>query len=163
MITEIVIHKSLIDEFKQDALGFYPHEHIQAILGRQFGSKLIVYAFYDLNNLERSKNEREVSIRFDAPEIEIEDTKYKYFGNIHSHPDGPLKYSKWDAQEFVSRQEELIIYDRGYQVELLSEKIMGIMQINKLKAGCQWGIVFYNEDLEIIPLVISETSDKKGA
>lgn len=160
IITEIVIHKSLLDKFKKDSLKYYPHEHIQAILGKQVGERLDVYTFYDLKVYKRIINKNETSIHYNAPEIEIEDSEYKYFGNIHSHPDGPLECSEWDKEEFINRGEELFPIEKGVQLELLPEKIMGIFQINKLKNGCQWGIVFYNKRMERIPIIISEL--KKG-
>ena len=108
IITEIVIHKSLLDKFKKDSLKYYPHEHIQAILGKQVGERLDVYTFYDLKVYKRIINKNETSIHYNAPEIEIEDSEYKYFGNIHSHPDGPLECSEWDKEEFYS---VIISYD----------------------------------------------------
>lgn len=160
MINEIVIHKSLLDKFKKDALKYYPNEHIQAILGKQVNSRLDIYAFYDLTIYKRIINSKETSIHYDALEIEIEDSDYKYFGTIHSHPDGPLECSDWDREEFIARGDELLPMERGYQLELLPEKVMGIFQINKLENGCQWGIVFYNKHLEKIPVIVSELRRK---
>jgi len=161
-ITEIVIHKSIIDKFKKAALNFYPKEHIQAVLGKQIGNRLNICAFYDMSVSKRINNKEEISISYECPEIELEEgSPYKYFGNIHTHPGGPLKYSNWDAKEFLDRSINDLADVNKYQHELLSGKIMGIMQLNKVKNGCQYGIIFYNENLEIIPIIISETKEKR--
>jgi hypothetical protein len=162
LITEIIIHASTITKFKKDSIKYYPKEHIQAILGIQTGSKLYVYAFYDMDVIKRTNDKKEISIDYRCPEIEIEeDSIYKYFGNIHTHPNGPLKYSNCDVKEFLDRSANDTIDYEKYQYELLPGKIMGIMQINKIKNGYQYGLIFYNENLENIPLIISEAKEKK--
>ena len=162
VIKQIIIHQYLLNKFKRKALKIYPNEHIQAILGKLSNDTLYINALVDLSGIEHIGSGDEVSVLYERPEIEIEyQTGLKYFGNIHSHPDGPLCHSKTDWHAFHESMHLDTIDGGGYQYEVLCEHVMGILQINKLKYGCQFGIIFYNTELEQITVLISETKKPK--
>jgi|WetSurMetagenome_2_1015567.scaffolds.fasta_scaffold787663_1 proteasome lid subunit RPN8/RPN11 len=161
IISKIIIHKNLINKFKRDALFWYPHEHIQAILGKQRGDILYAYCLVNYSNVTRKMKHNLPLIYYALPDIEmVEDTHLTYLGGIHSHPGGPLYYSSIDRSSFLQPSIENTSIVNGYQCEFLQDKIMGIMQVSKLKHGCQYGIVFYNLLMQQIPYIISEVKNK---
>ena len=156
MIQRIIIHKSLIDSFKRKAVKMLPKETIVAILGKQVDDELYVYAFDSLN-IRRAWNTR---IEYEQPEEEMEaGTTLKYFGTLHSHSNGMLHLSEMDKKSFLECQSEYFIFE-DCEGEQLIDEIMGIMGIARRPKVIQYGIMFYNNALKPIELIISETIKK---
>ena len=83
----------------------------------------------------------------------------KYFGTLHSHPNGTLHCSEADKQSFLEAQNEYFIFE-DCEGEQLIDEIMGIMGVEDRPKVIQYGIMFYNNALKPIELIISE--NKKG-
>lgn len=161
LIKKIVIHEDLIRGFKNSALKHSPYEYIEAILGLQKDTTLFVYAFDLIGITSSIETKNYIEIVYDRPEEEIEaGSNLKYFGTIHSHPRYSLEPSDIDKSQFIETiNENLVEYD-GVQHEVLTDKIMGIMFAREQPKVIEYGLVFYNEAMEKIDLIITET--KRG-
>ena len=156
LIKTIVIHESLIEEFRKKALKESPYEHIAAILGCQKADTLYVHAFDELEIIQVTNTRKYRMIQYDRPEEELEAaTKLKYFGTIHSHPKALPDASTEDRTEFLSHSTVDLEDYNGFQTESLLEAVMGIMSVHRRKRIIESGIVFYNTDMEKINVIIS--------
>jgi proteasome lid subunit RPN8/RPN11 len=153
LIKQIVIHNDIVNEFKQKARNAFPRECIAALMGKQILETLYIHALDEINVI---KTTTENLIYNRASEELLAGTKLKYFGTIHSHPNALLTYSTTDKNDFISEQYKESLTD-GYIDESLEDKVMGIMVLNDRKKVFQWGIVFFNQKLEQIETLISET------
>lgn len=162
MIKKIIIHESLLTRFKGTAFNAVPFEHIEAILGKQVKEVLYVYALAEIKIFSMTNTKDMKIISYYPPEEDIQaDTGYKYFGSLHTHPNGDISPSTEDIADFIRGETEEFYWEGEEQVEILNEKIMGIMSIRRRKKVYEIGIVFYNTDMEKLELVITENR-KKG-
>ena len=162
-IRRILIHKSLIDSFKRQALKVMPHEHIVALLGRMVDDDLHICALDSVNIITSTSGPLKITLYYEHPEEEIEaGTNLKYFGTLHSHPNKSLDPSEDDKKDFLNTFNNVEYSEGPHEGEYLPEQIMGIMSVTKKKKVHQYGIQFYNIDFELIDLIISENRPKKG-
>lgn len=154
-ITQIVIHNDIVNEFKQKALRAYPNECISAILGKQVMDTLYIYALDDLS-VNRT-NPRGISYQSAEEEIEA-GTNLKYFGTIHTHSNAVLTHSYIDKKGFIADQFKET-NSCGFIDEILEDRIMGIMAIADRKKVFQWGLIFFNEQMQQIETLISESKE----
>lgn len=161
MIKRVIIHKSLIDSFKKEAVKVLPWEYIVALLGKMKGDDLHIYAFDRLEITSWTNGQRKATLEYWQPEEEIEaGTSLKYFGTLHSHPYGTTEPSEDDKVDFRRIYNDGEYEDGKFAGEQLRDEIMGIMRVEKKKRVIQYGIAFYNIDLEPIEVIISETRKK---
>ena len=162
-IRRIVIHKSLIDSFKRKALKVMPHEHIVALLGRMVEKDLHICALDNINIVATRSGPLKITLQYDHPEEEIEaGTTLKYFGTLHSHPNKSLDPSNDDKKDFLNTFNNVEYSEGQHEGEYLQDQIMGIMSVIKKKKVHQYGIQFYDIDLQPIDLIISENRPKKS-
>jgi proteasome lid subunit RPN8/RPN11 len=159
MIQRIIIHKSLIDSFKKTAIKALPWEYIVAVLGKMICDDLHVYAFDKINMDSWINDTNESTLHYWQPEEEVEaGSGLKYFGTLHSHPNGTTQPSECDIKDFRKKYNHGDYTDEeGFIGEELCDEIMGIMQVAKKKRVIHYGITFYNINLEPIEVIISET------
>lgn len=160
MISSIVVHQKLVNTFKRKAVKAIPQEIIVAILGKMDEDILYIHAFDYLDIDKHNSTAKKITITYSQPEEEIEaGTKLKYFGTLHSHPNSTIEPTDVDISEFrkVFNAEPVVL--DGEEVEYLHDEIMGIMSVTKKKKVIQYNLVFYNIDLEPIPISYSETTD----
>ena len=162
IINRIIIHESLLDFFKKKALKALPYEVIVAILGKIVGDELHICAFDEIDIKSATVDAKKWTLTYNQPEEEIEaGTTLKYFGTLHSHPNGKTDPSEEDKEDFLIRFNGEEITFRGLICEHLYDEIMGIMSIKPMKYVIHYGLSFYNIDLEKIEIIISENRKRK--
>jgi|ERR1035438_2992397 proteasome lid subunit RPN8/RPN11 len=153
MIERIIVHKTLIDSFKRKAVKALPNEIIVAVLGKMEKNDLHVYAF-DKLEVVKSKH---TFIQYEQPEEELEaGSDLKYFGTLHSHPNGTLHTSEDDRESFFNAHNSDHFMIEDHEGEQLMDEIMGIMGIVRKRKVIHYGIAFYNSEIKPIEVIFSE-------
>lgn len=138
-VTEVVVDRKVLVDFKKRALRAYPNEIIEQVVGKTVGTRLLVFAFRDLEH----KGERRAVVMDDDvnPMTEGEDSMpYTILGTIHTHPQDTVEPSELDWQ---SMKED-------------GELIMGVCAIRKTTKRRFVSFAFFNRDREHVQLTIAE-------
>ena len=158
MIQRIIIHKSLLEKFKQEAKKFLPWEYIVALLGKQIDDEVYIHAFDKIEIDSWHNSNRKSTIVYWQPEEEIESCHHlKYFGTLHSHPYGSTRPSEDDIKGFREKYNDDEYKDGEHIGEQLQDTLMGIMLVERKKKVYQFGLSFYDIDLNPIEIIITET------
>lgn len=161
-IKRVVIHSLLLNSFKRKCLEAYPYEYITAVLGKQKGTTLYIHALDKLDITEQVNAKRKLFIQYDQPEEEMEaGTNLKYFGTIHSHPGyGGCIPSDDDKKDLSITATESDYSDGSVAGETLTDKLMGIMYLEKRTKVNHFGLVFYDVNYNQLEVLISDNVRK---
>src|ERR1043165_6159763 len=146
-VTEVVIDRKVLGEFKRRALKAYPREILEQVVGKIVGTQARIFAFRDL---EYQGSKRAVVMDDDVnPMTEGEDgMPYTILGTIHTHPQDTVEPSELDWTT---------MRDDG-------ELIMGVCAIRKSAKRRFVSFAFFNRDREHVQLTIAEAeSSAMGA
>jgi proteasome lid subunit RPN8/RPN11 len=138
-ISEVLIDRKVLTEFKRRALKAYPREILEQVVGKVVGKQLRIYAFRDLEH-----NGLKTAIVMDDdvnPMTEADDSlPYSILGTIHTHPQDTVEPSELDWR---SMKED-------------GELIMGVCAIRRTTKRRFLSFAFFNRDREHVQLTIAE-------
>jgi hypothetical protein len=161
MIRKIVIHNTLVNRFKREAIKALPHEHIVAVLGKTTRGIIYVHALDELEVFAKKSQVRKdtYNIEYYQPEVEIEaGSNLKYFGTLHTHPNEDVPTpSELDKKTFWEQYNNEFYVAENCENEILRDEIMGIMSLNKKGKSVKHNLAFYNIDINTIELEIRKT------
>ena len=142
-LTEIVVHRKVLDGFKRRALKLYPREFLEQIVGRIVDREVRIYAFRELEH-QATRYEVVIDEDMDPMTEGDDDRRYQILGTIHTHPQATIEPSDLDW-EAMARDGELV---------------MGICAIRKTAKRRFVSFAFYNRDKSLMQLTIGEPNGK---
>lgn len=145
-LAEVVVDRKVLEGFKRRALGTYPREIIEQIVGRVVGTQARIFAFREL---EYQATRQQVIMDEDAnPMTEGGDeSKFEILGTIHTHPQHTVEPSELDWQS---------MHEDG-------ELVMGICAIRKTAKRRFVSLAFFGSERTQLQLTISEDEEAAAA
>ena len=138
-VSEVVIDRKVLTEFKRRALKAYPREILEQVVGQVVGKQARIFAFRELEH----KGLKTAIVMDDDvnPMTEGEESlPYTILGTIHTHPQDTVEPRQLDWQSMK---------DDG-------ELIMGVCAIRRTSKRRFVSFAFFNRDREHVQLTIAE-------
>lgn len=138
-VSEVVIDRKVLTEFKRRALKAYPREILEQAVGQVVGKQARIFAFREL---EYKGLKTAIVMDDDVnPMTEGEESlPYSILGTIHTHPQDTVEPSELDWR---SMKED-------------GELVMGVCAIRRNTKRRFVSFAFFNRDREHVQLTIAE-------